>query len=809
MSEEPKLSQLDLEIFKQAFAEHLATTPRQVEGTAMVSLTGDEEITRQWEDIGIDRVQMFEDCLKKFTSAKNVSEQNKNGIRYVDDPMVNRDVRIGRYRQAFLQRIVQGDTATIIQKLRRGWVEQIPATPADWTDARLEVDKKNTGVGRYFHFKFVGVNPEKMESLISGLSGATYTDPVINGEVHTGTFTNFVVSGLIADDGSGTIDIFMGDIDFQLSSFDFNGMPKETVVRYVWNYPAVSAQALIASWKVAYPRGSGVTANYDTANNYCDLILRSRKTATSSTGSGISSWNCRYKTTVAWHWGLSKDEAYNLIALTPPPQGTEFRAEGPREDSDGTFSVWLYTTARSQQQIPEYVSELGPLSVEKTSEYIGSADGAQLPLPGNSIQGFLYRKSISKNEDCTYNERKTTDESVALVIGPVITGLTVLEKETEHDYLNSRTLHNCPASAQGHVYRSGLKINRDGSYSGPVSDLYSIPLAIGPVATGTDAFGDTYDTIYHAYRASVSAPNDVQGSVYDADNRVNADATYEGVVRHRLSHQIYLPKSQISDSALDESFESMYNFARGRPVAPDYVQGKLYEIGGIELNRDNTYNGRLRETDSKEVTIGPVATGKRLSGSAYETQAHNARALPSITRVQGRIYGCDVDFNRDGTYDINSLDDVAHPVEFGPILIRSSIDEMVWMYGKKNVSNFQTPDHTAALYDDRVQNSDLNDYGLYDSVRLVSMARKPNDGNSMSWVVQGNNLVYELPGGAIYIMAQYIKTTIGWAISASEAQAAVATSTKLVGYSGRIVDAGISDPVLGLYRWMRKEWYKI
>lgn len=811
MSEEPKISQLDLDLFKQSFDENLATTPRQVDGTSQVSLTGDEEITRQWEDIGIDRVQMFEDCLKKFTSAKNVSEQNKNGIKYVDDPMVNRDVIRGRYRQAFIQRVVQGDTATIIQRLRRGWIETIPETPADWKDARLESDKINVGVGRYFHFRFVGVNPERVETLAAGLSGASYTNPVVNGETLSGTFTNFVVSSTIADDGSGIIDIFMGDLDLQLTAFDYNGTPKESVVLYVFRYPAAHAQALINTWKTRYARGSGVVASYDSTNNYCDLILRSKKAQTHSSNSGVSAWNCRYKTTVEWLWGMTKDEANSKMNIEAPAQGIQVRIDGPREDSDGTFELWIYSTTRTMQDIPEYVSSLGFLSREKTSEYLGSPTGRNLSIPEASVQGVLYRKNIDKNEDCTYDERLLKDESVALKIGPVLIGSSLLGREQQTLYANSLSVIVSPIGVQGIVYGAVFRINEDGTYSGQMTQEESFPLTIGPVVTRQDALSTRRGTIYHASRSIVSAPEAIQGVMYDADNRVNQDGTYDGRIDDETSKEVLLSSKRVLDSALGTTRESMYFNIRSQPEAGVAVQGTIYRARST-MNRDGTYNGAEEQDTSKEVLVGPVVTGRRLSSSAYGKHDHNKRTLATLSRVRGYIYGGDFNLKDDGTYDVNTDIAIGHEVKFGPILIRSNSDEVAWLYDWRNAELFQVPDAARAMYDDNVSGAELNDFELYDSMRVVTFKKKPeglNGTNSWFWTTQGPNLVYELPGGAILIMTQWYRTTVGYTELLESAMARVSTRTTGLPANTKIVNASISDPVLGIYKWHKVEWYKV
>jgi len=91
---------------------------------------GDLEINRQWSDqtrkndLTIAELETF---IRHFTDVKNYNADPEKQVRYVDDPMVNGQVRKGRFRQVTtrVEYKSEGDLVTSIQKLRLGFVTSV------------------------------------------------------------------------------------------------------------------------------------------------------------------------------------------------------------------------------------------------------------------------------------------------------------------------------------------------------------------------------------------------------------------------------------------------------------------------------------------------------------------------------------------------------------------------------------------------------------------------------------------------------------------------------------------------------------
>ena len=389
---------------------------------------------------------------------------------------------------------------------------------------------------------------------------------------------------------------------------------------------------------------------------------------------GVSGWNCRFKTTFLWYWGMTLSEAQAVTIAVQPPQGSDSWVEGPHKEDEG-YSVWVYTKVRTEQTVPEYVSGRDSLSTQKSQEDIGSTTGGNLVVPTTPIQGLVYSKNIDKNEDCTYNEKRGIDESIAKIIGPVITSDSVTEQQKATDYLNDRTMPAVPVGIKATVYSGSFRMQKDGTYSGLLESVYSKPVVVGPVIVGQDFVETVYDSIYHANRATVYAPTNVQGTVYNASNRLNADGTYEGGVGSNVSKASVIGPVVTGDSFVDKEITTDYLNSRVDLPAPGSVSGSVYR-SGLRVQKDGTYSGNITEEQSKPVVVGPLLARDTFLDSDEETiyQASRSSVVPPDA-VQGTLYEAPNRFNKDGTYDATLGQHTSKPVVVGPIITGDSFVE--------------------------------------------------------------------------------------------------------------------------------------
>jgi len=221
--------------------------------TAYVSLTKDAELWRSLPELSPDFISEFTDLLNVITDIKNTVE-----CHCVDDPMAGGEIFEGRWRQAFIRRIAQGDVTKLVQVLRKGYSSEIA-----WDEARLVEGKDLQESEGYRTVRWVNLDPSKTQTMALSLSATSFTDKVINGETLSGEWHNIFVSPSVADDGSGVITMQLAQPEFTLTAYQNALTPKARDVTYYFQVPKDLAQAIIDEAKVA---GSSATANYGNAS---------------------------------------------------------------------------------------------------------------------------------------------------------------------------------------------------------------------------------------------------------------------------------------------------------------------------------------------------------------------------------------------------------------------------------------------------------------------------------------------------------------------------------------------------------------
>jgi len=234
---------------------------------------------------------------------------------------------------------------------------------------------------------------------------------VIFGETVTGTFRNLGVAPRTEPDGSGVVEIVMGDPDFQLTAFTNLGTPKENEVIYLYGVPKDLTPGIIAVYKALGVKGSAVTTNYYRDQHLVDLIFRQRVPGKKVEVTGIiTGWNCRYKSTEDQHYGLTEAEADALV-LTEPPDGEDWKSDKRFNQEDGTWTVFIEKKQTQYRDVPFQVSRIAADSTEQTRQQLGLT--TQTAEPMTSVDGEVKTQRVAVRDDCsndvTTNKDKVTN----------------------------------------------------------------------------------------------------------------------------------------------------------------------------------------------------------------------------------------------------------------------------------------------------------------------------------------------------------------------------------------------------------------
>jgi hypothetical protein len=377
-------------MFKEPLAEIDAQLFEQLQAT-YVSLLGDAELPRHWPELSLDQIPSAIDYLNLCTSVKNSVP-----CKYVDDPMANGEVYEGRWRQAFIRRVMQGEVTKLVQVLRKGYAETI-----NWDEARIRIARwlqdQPTGTTsdyeRYIEVYWPNCSISKLEAMANSLNARTYPDPTIENEVRAGTWRNVGVTTSKADDGSGIVTMSLAISHFRLDAFTnwLTGRNEEIV--YLWGYGKDEAQAVIDAWKA---KGHGATVAYRKDEGLIDLVLRSRDYDQVDVTSQTSSWDCRYKQITDYHFGVSDPEAYPLT--TTPADGVSYDRQ-LRDNGDGSWDILVITRQVQYRDIPFQTSRISGMLTTETRQQLGLT--TQTPEPMVLESGKVKEQRVEVRDDCS------------------------------------------------------------------------------------------------------------------------------------------------------------------------------------------------------------------------------------------------------------------------------------------------------------------------------------------------------------------------------------------------------------------------
>ena len=625
----------------------------KVEYTANAQ-NGDKQLVRQWPATRADLVSSALTFLNTYGSADNYPDPKT----VVVTPKADKKEFPGTWRvvenRGVRKKTDRVEEQGIFQTLRLGYLETIEATPANWTEARLVQDKQQQQTGnvegdseKYLHAQFKNVSPLKLKALTAGLNATTFTNPTIKEQVYTGVWNNLVVASSLAEDGSGIIDIFMGNPQYRLTAFQNLSTSKQADVVYLYGVPKNLAQGIITAWKDVNKVGSSTTSSYNTTASTVDLILRSRTAGTKVEKTGdVTEWNCKYKTTTDYHWGLTLAEADALV-LTKPPDGQTWILSRNYDESEGTWSVTIKKRVRQVQNVAEYTSEISAARTRTTQEKLGTTTATDLSI-GSQEAGKIKRRSLTKNDDCSNDIRLDSDT----VQDQTKTSYTdnAAESSTSELHTENNTALSTPTADVGET-KSNTNTPTESGKTRTVESVRTSKDQQVKFRSRKTGRSTSNSIGYRNSRSVIETPEDVAYSQYIANSSLNDDDTYDGGLTYRKVDPATLFFSSRS-AAVEDSGEYQYSRRRSKTDAPAFAQGFQYQVSNSLNEDDDTYDGRLLYQYSKPKKFQFRSISSAASAGYQYDYARSRDILQSPEAVQGSVFRTNnILVEADGTYD--------------------------------------------------------------------------------------------------------------------------------------------------------------
>ena len=240
------------EILNAQIAEFLTEEDAEIyqkEDSTSVSLLGDAEFWRVWPELSPDRIPPAIDFLNAYTSVKNFKKNLE--LRYVDDPLAGRIPWPGRWRQAYVKRVAQGDVTQLAQVLRKGYASKL----IDEEARLISGSYKSIEPEQVLRRQYVSLGKEYLGSILSTAIETHFVeDPVIEDEVYegkwriadnvpsrasdgSGIFTQTLVLGWVTTEDELPTPVLLTDAKLLLSPF-IHDITSETNV-YTWEYRGI------------------------------------------------------------------------------------------------------------------------------------------------------------------------------------------------------------------------------------------------------------------------------------------------------------------------------------------------------------------------------------------------------------------------------------------------------------------------------------------------------------------------------------------------------------------------------------------
>ena len=379
--------------------------------TTQEALLDSRTCLRYFPGIPMGKVSECLDCLRNIASVKNTKASH-----FVVNPQVNKEELPGTWRhiQEYAEpprAKTEPDVQDVYQLLKLDWITSIATDAAKWTHAKWVKHEVSQQVGnaagdkeQVLHVIFRNVSPKHLGAIGTALQAqTTFVNPVVFDETVTGTFSVYLVKPSTEPDGSGTVEILMGNSKFQLTGFGNLTTPREYSEVNLYGVAKDLAQGIIDAWKALTVTGSYSYPRYDKASHTVDLTLRSRVAGKSFTKlSIITSWDGFTKTYQDVYFGLTETEA-DLIVLTKPPQAQAWTCNKRYDESDALWTIFVTREFALAVNVAESIVQRGERETVHESEGIHDLTK---PVIAAAAAGTNFALSINLDRFLTWNWKK-------------------------------------------------------------------------------------------------------------------------------------------------------------------------------------------------------------------------------------------------------------------------------------------------------------------------------------------------------------------------------------------------------------------
>jgi len=580
----------------------------------------DEEINRYWPEAaqaGETDISDIKEFLRFYTSSKNFEADKNKRMRYVDDPMVNRRIRRGRYRQArtTVQYKSNGDIANVTQTLRKGFETSVQASggdAVDWSKARLLNSNQAYGMEAFYTIIFPHISIDHVKAVCDYLDGLPVSgfNPVINGESIGSGLHRLSTVHRQQDDASCVVTLFLADPEVSYSGYRNYNTWRQQNITYHDNVPKELQNGIIEAWKAV---GRSAESSYNPTTKLYRIQLSEKGDITDNLTEQITSRSCSGYCKTSYYWGVTEAELLAVVALIPGvddeiTRGVTYTINSISNNGDGTYNVVLTVCTAITRTYADRRLETALGRDTTRGEILDSVSDEDIVDITVAEQGVQKVQRIRIKDNCAKDiiTDITTRRSIAHTSKTVNnTGLvTVTEEVTTGLKSDSDITDVSGATAAGEAKSNRISYDPvDGSINESVVTEQEQPATVNDDRLTEDSNGHKINETSKLNQTSVPSigtPGIGERLVMSVSMTANKAFNY---VKRKLTSKPQATGDIVATERSD--YKTTLNRKQNQASAPDSLvaaSGKIQELRGLVKNDDGTYSYEEVETTPKSQT---------------------------------------------------------------------------------------------------------------------------------------------------------------------------------------------------------------
>ena len=327
------------------------------------------------------------------------------------------------------------------------------------------------------------------------------------------------------------------------------------------------------------------------------------------------------------------------------PAGSLYRAANSFNDDDATYdgnlvyAAGIYAVAKWNQRRTAFSA---------TDELLYRNSSSKIDAPEVTSAG-LYEARNSINEFGLYDSALVYSRGTGGGSAKHSSRRGTLQDDDRILYREQNAAIQAPDSSPGHIYDATNSLNDRGTYDATLQYSQGNAATVTWRSQRT-AFGQSDRVLYRNATTKVEAPSISTPGLYAADNAINQFGLYDSTLVYSRGTGGGQALHSSRRSALDDAERIIYRESNNKVDTPAAPVGSIYEANN-SLNENGTYNGTLQYSTGNAKTTEFKARQTARAESSQVLYQNNSSKVEAPADGAGFQYDASNRVNSFGLYD--------------------------------------------------------------------------------------------------------------------------------------------------------------